>query len=136
MSQTGRTDTRPLSPHVSIWRWHITMASSIFHRVSGVANYIGMIAVVAWLFAAAMGPEAYDAFAAVAASIPGQIILFGFTLSIIYHLLNGVRHLVWDIGHGFAPKTANLTGWLVLVLAIAGAIGVWVAAGLVPGVAI
>ena len=128
------TDKRPMSPHMSIWRWHITMLGSILHRATGVANYIGAMLVAAWLFAAASGPELYGQFEAIAGSIFGQIILFGFTLSILYHALNGVRHLVWDSGHGFTPSVASFTGFLVLVLAIIGAVAVWLLAGLVPGV--
>jgi len=128
------TDKRPMSPHVSVWRWHVTMLGSILHRATGVANYVGAILVVGWLFAMTFGPERYDEFAGIAASIPGQVILFGFTLSVVYHALNGIRHLFWDAGHGFAPKFASFTSWLVIFLSIAGAAAIWIAAGLVPGV--
>jgi succinate dehydrogenase / fumarate reductase, cytochrome b subunit len=128
------TDKRPMSPHMSIWRWHITMLGSILHRATGIANYVGAMLVAAWLFAAASGPELYGQFETIAGSIFGQIILFGFTLSILYHALNGVRHLVWDTGHGFTPAVASFTGFLVLVLAVVGAVAVWLLAGLVPGV--
>lgn len=131
---SGWTDKRPMSPHTSIWRWHITMAGSILHRVTGVGNYIGAFLVVGWLFAAASGPETYDLFAGLAGSIIGQLILFGFTLSISYHLLNGVRHLFWDAGKGFNPKFASFTGLLTMVLSVVLAVAVWVLAGLVPGV--
>jgi succinate dehydrogenase / fumarate reductase cytochrome b subunit len=131
---SGWTDKRPMSPHLQVWKWHVTMLGSILHRATGVANYAGAFLVATWLFAAASGPELYGQFASVAGSIFGQIILFGFTLSIVYHLLNGVRHLVWDTGHGFTPKLASFTGFLVLVLSIVGAIAIWLLAGLVPGV--
>lgn len=131
---SGWTDKRPMSPHVSIWRWHITMLGSILHRATGVGNYVGAFVLVAWLFAATMGEESYDQFASIIASIPGQVVLFGFTLSVVYHLMNGLRHLVWDMGHGFQPKFASFTGTLVLLLAIIGAVTIWVVTGLVPGV--
>ncbi len=128
------TDKRPMSPHMQIWKWHVTMFGSIMHRATGMALYGGALLVVAWLFSAAMGQEAYDTVSGLAGSIIGQIILFGFTLAVFYHALNGVRHLVWDSGRGFTPKLASFTGWLVIVLAILGAVAAWLLAGLVPGV--
>jgi succinate dehydrogenase / fumarate reductase cytochrome b subunit len=97
---------------------------------------MGAFLVTAWLFAAASGPELYGEFEALAGSIVGQVILFGFTLSIVYHALNGVRHLIWDAGHGFAPRVASFTGYLVILLAILGAAAIWLLAGLVPGVSV
>ena len=128
------TDKRPMSPHVSVWRWHVTMLGSILHRLTGIAGYAGAFLVVGWLFAMTFGAERYEQFAALVASIPGQVVLFGLVLSILYHSLNGVRHLVWDAGHGFRPKTADFTGYLVIVLSIVGAVAIWIAAGLVPGI--
>lgn len=127
------TDKRPMSPHIWQWRWHITMLGSILHRMTGIANYVGMFLIVAWLFVAASGPGLYDQFAAIAGSVPGQVVLFGFTLSVSYHLLNGVRHLFWDAGHGFTPKVASFTGLLVILLSVVLAAAIWVLAGLVPG---
>jgi succinate dehydrogenase / fumarate reductase cytochrome b subunit len=128
------TDKRPIAPHLSVWRWHVTMLGSILHRVTGMAGYAGAVLVVGWLFAMTFGPERYEQFAALVATVPGQVILFGLVLSILYHSLNGVRHLVWDAGHGFTPRTADVTGYLVIVLSLVGAVAIWISAGLVPGV--
>lgn len=128
------TDKRPMSPHVSIWKWHMTMASSILHRITGVGNYIGIFIVVAWLFATAAGPDYYEPLAALIGTIWGQLILFGFTLSISYHLLNGIRHLVMDAGKALNPKFGSFLSGLVLVLAVALAVGVWLLSGIVPGI--
>jgi succinate dehydrogenase / fumarate reductase, cytochrome b subunit len=128
------TDKRPMSPHMQVWKWHVTMLGSILHRATGMASYVGAALVVAWLFVTTLGEERYDQFASVIASIPAQVILFGFILSIVYHLLNGVRHLVWDTGHGLNPKFASFTGSLVIVLSIVGAVAIWLVAGLVPGI--
>jgi succinate dehydrogenase / fumarate reductase cytochrome b subunit len=128
------TDTRPMSPHTSIWKWHLTMAASILHRITGVGNYIGIFLVVAWLFATAVGPDYYEPLSGLIGTIWGQLILFGFTLSVSYHVLNGARHLVMDAGKGFNPKVASFTAALVFVLAIALAVGVWFLSGLVPGI--
>lgn len=127
------TDKRPMSPFVTVWRWHITMLGSILHRATGCALYAGAIVVAGWLFAAAAGPDFYAGFGMIVASVPGQVILFAFVLSFLYHALNGVRHLFWDAGHGFSLKVADATGWLVIAASVVGAVVVWWAAGLVPG---
>ena len=128
------TDKRPMSPHMQVWKWHVTMLGSIVHRMTGMALYGGAAIAVGWLFFTTLGEERYDQFAAVVGSIPGQVILFGIVWSATYHALNGIRHLVWDAGHGFTPKTADFTGWLVLLLSIIGAVGIWLGAGLFPGI--
>lgn len=127
------TDTRPMSPHTTIWRWHLTMVSSILHRATGFALYAGMFLVVAWLFATAAGPDYYEPLTAIIGHPLGQLVLFGFTLAALYHLLSGVRHLVWDAGHGFSPKQASFVSGLIIVLSVAGAVAVWFLLGLVPG---
>ena len=128
------TDKRPMSPHVSIWKWHITMAGSILHRATGCANYVGAAVIVAWLFATAAGPDYYEPLSAVTGSIWGQLILFGFTLSVCYHLLSGLRHLFWDAGKGFNPKFASTMGAIIIVSSVVLAVAIWLLAGLVPGV--
>ena len=109
---------RPLSPFLTIYRWPVTMATSIAHRVTGVGLALGTILLAWWLISIASGPEAYQTFCNVAASWIGQIVLFGFAWSLAYHLLNGIRHLAWDTGYGFNVKTADMTGWLVIVLSV------------------
>jgi succinate dehydrogenase / fumarate reductase cytochrome b subunit len=128
------TDKRPMSPHVSIWKWHITMAGSILHRATGCANYVGAAVIVAWLFATAAGPDYYEPLSAVTGSIWGQLVLFGFTISVCYHLLSGLRHLFWDAGKGFNPKFASAVGAIILVSSVALAVAIWLLSGLVPGV--
>jgi len=131
---SGWTDKRPMSPHTSIWKWHLTMASSILHRASGAALYAGMFVVVAWLFAAAAGPDYYEPLAGLIASIWGQLVLFGFTIAALYHTLSGVRHLIWDAGFGFNPKSASFFSAVILLLSVAGSIALWLLLGLVPGI--
>jgi succinate dehydrogenase / fumarate reductase, cytochrome b subunit len=109
---------RPLSPHMTIYRWPVTMATSITHRMTGIALSAGTLLLAWWLIAAASGPEAYGTFSHVAGSVIGQIVLFGFVWSLAFHLLNGIRHLAWDMGYGFDVPTANMTGWLVIVLSV------------------
>lgn len=126
------TANRPLSPHVSIWRWHATMASSILHRISGVANYTGAVLVTIWLGALAAGPEVYEGFEALRAGPLGVLFtlgLIGFTLSLTYHMLNGIRHLSWDLGLGFDPKGSNLRSILIFAGAVVITAAIWLAAG-------
>jgi len=110
--------SRPLSPFLTIYRWPITMATSIVHRMTGVALAGGVLIVAWWLWAAANGPETYNFFSDVIATPLGQIVLFGFVWSLAYHCVNGIRHLAWDLGYGFAVPTANATGMLVFALSI------------------
>lgn len=125
VSSANHTPERPLSPHLWRWRWHITMTASIAHRVSGVVNAIGLLFLAAWLITAAMGPDAYAAFQRAAEHPLGRLILFGFTLSLTYHLLNGVRHLYWDAGEGFHPATARATAVLAFLGAVGLSVGIW-----------
>ncbi len=125
---SGMSDPRPLSPHLGVWRWHITMATSILHRASGFANAFGMILLVYWLGSIAAGPGAYAAAEGLLLSWFGRVVLFGFTLSISFHLVNGVRYLFWDSGVGLSPKTASATSWLNLVLALVLTALIWAGA--------
>ena len=109
---------RPLSPHLSVYRWPITMTISILHRVTGVALSVGFIVLAAWLFDAASGPEAYAVFMTYGESTAGRLMLMGWSFAFFFHLLNGVRHLVWDVGRGFEISTANASAWIVLILTI------------------
>jgi succinate dehydrogenase / fumarate reductase cytochrome b subunit len=117
------TRPRPLSPHFQIYRWPVTMATSIVHRATGLALAAGTILVAWWLLAAASGPAQYDLFSVVARSPFGQLVLFGFVWSLAFHLLNGIRHLFWDMGYGFEVHTANRSGVLVVTLSLFLAIG-------------
>lgn len=119
---------RPLSPHMGVWRWHITMLTSILHRVTGVALYGSILIGAGWAIALASGPFAYSSYMGVIGSPLGKIVLFGATVSIFYHLANGVRHLMWDAGSGLNIKTADMTSAAAIAFAIALSIAVWVIA--------
>ena len=114
----GARRARPMSPFVTVYRWTPTMASSITHRVTGVGLALGMAVIAWWLMAAARGPETYATFIALAASPLGLVVLFGFAWALSFHLLNGIRHLAWDLGYGFEKRTATQTGSLVYVLSV------------------
>jgi succinate dehydrogenase / fumarate reductase, cytochrome b subunit len=117
---------RPLSPHLQIFRWYLTMALSIAHRATGVANAIGLLFLTWWLLALASGPDAFATVQAVAGSWIGLLALFGWTLSLFYHMGNGIRHLVWDAGYGFDPTTAYHSSIAVLAFAGIMTILLWV----------
>jgi succinate dehydrogenase / fumarate reductase cytochrome b subunit len=129
MTDASRSPRRepPVSPHLMtggfgsplLWRWHITMWTSILHRVSGVALYVGALIAAGWAISLAAGPDAYAAYKGLLGSPIGLVVMFGLTLSWTYHLANGIRHLVWDTGHGLDLKSANASAVLVLAFAVA-----------------
>ena len=124
------SDPRPLSPHLQVYRWQLTSVLSILHRASGAALYVGAFVLTGWTLALASGPDAFAAYRALMDSIPGKIVLFALTVAIFFHLANGVRHLAWDMGKGFALRTADATAWLALVFAVVAAAATWlIAAG-------
>ena len=109
-----RSDPRPLSPHLQVYRWQLTSVMSILHRLSGVALSAGAILLVWWLVAAAQGPDAYAGIQWFLASWLGVLLLFLWSLALFYHLCNGLRHLWWDSGHGFELSQVYAGGWMVV----------------------
>ncbi len=122
MSNAGR----PLSPHLSIFRWPITMALSIFHRVTGVAMSVGLLVYVSWLMAAAGSADYYGIISGLLGSPLGKLLLFGWSVAFFLHLANGVRHLVWDAGYGFEKSQATSSGWFVVVMTVVLTAAFWV----------
>ncbi len=106
---------RPLSPHLSVYRWPVTMVTSILHRATGIGMAAGFIVLVAWLFDAATGPGVYAVFLSAANSLIGKLLLIGWSWAFFYHLCNGIRHLVWDTGRGFEKAQATASAWFVIV---------------------
>ncbi|OIR06207.1 succinate dehydrogenase cytochrome b556 subunit [mine drainage metagenome] len=106
--------TRPLSPHLQVYRLPLLALMSITHRATGVALAAGMLLLAFWLGAAAHGPASYAFAAAVIGSPIGYLVLFGFTVALYYHLCNGIRHLLWDSGWGFELPRAYKSGYIVL----------------------
>jgi succinate dehydrogenase / fumarate reductase cytochrome b subunit len=129
---------RPTSPHIltggigsaPLWRWHITMWTSILHRVTGCALYVGGLIAAAWAISLAGGPDSYAAFKGLMGSWLGLVVMFGLTLCIFYHLANGIRHLVWDAGHGLDIKSANASAVVVFAFAAAATLAIWGIAGM------
>ncbi|MCP5145407.1 MAG: succinate dehydrogenase, cytochrome b556 subunit [Gammaproteobacteria bacterium] len=109
---------RPISPHISIYRWELTMVMSIVHRATGGALAASMVLVTWWLAAVATGGSYYESARQFLASGLGQLLLLAWSFALFYHLCNGIRHLVWDSGRGFAPATARQSGIIVIVCAL------------------
>ena len=115
----------PLSPHLQIYRWHISSLLSITHRISGVINLFALILIFFWLIVLSSGESNYELFLLIINSFLGKFILVSFTWSLSFHLLSGIRHLVWDIGYGFEIKTANISGIVVIFSSLALTIIFW-----------
>ena len=115
---------RPLSPHLSIYRPHITMVMSIMHRITGVGLYLGSILLVIWLVTIATSSKNFEIFVGLFSNWFGQLILFGFIWSLSHHTLGGLKHLVQDTGAWLSKERVNLLGILHPILSLLGAIGV------------
>jgi succinate dehydrogenase / fumarate reductase cytochrome b subunit len=107
--------SRPLSPHLTIYRWPVTMATSITHRATGVGLSVGAIILAWWLVSISNGPEGWQSFHALSDTPIGLLVVFGLTWSLVYHFLNGVRHLAWDLGFGFEKHLAERNSTMILV---------------------
>ena len=120
------SEARPLSTHLQVYRWQLTSVLSILHRVAGLALAAGTILLIWWLVAAAIGPDAYAGVRDFLGSWIGLVLLFGWTVALYYHLCNGIRHLVWDTGHGFDLPQVYAGGWAMLVATAALTVVTWV----------
>lgn len=114
--------SRPLSPHIQIYRWTLTMILSILHRATGVALYAGTGLLAWWLLAIATGPEAYEQVRLVSSHWLGRLVLFGYSWALFHHMFGGIRHFIWDTGRGFELKTveilARITSIVPLLLTV------------------
>jgi len=120
------SQNRPLSPHLQVYRPQITSVLSILHRITGVALAVGSLLLVYWIIAAAVGPEAFDTAQTLIGSFVGRLLLFGWTFALFFHLVNGIRHLFWDMGWGFELKTVSVTGWTAIIAAVLLTLIAWV----------
>ena len=127
MAGATRPEDRPvISPFVTVWRWHVTMAVSILHRVTGVALYGGLLLFCVWLMAVAAGADLnYAQVGAFLAGPIGQIGMYLLVACLAFHLANGIRHFVFDTGLGLKPADADLSAWFVILFAIAAPVALW-----------
>ena len=115
----------PISPHLQIYRWHISSLLSITHRIVGIINLLALIFIFFWLLILSFGESNYQLFLSLLNSFFGKFILIGFTWSMSFHILSGIRHLFWDMGYGFEIKTANISGVLVIIFSLILTIVFW-----------
>ncbi|MBX3445396.1 MAG: succinate dehydrogenase, cytochrome b556 subunit [Parvibaculaceae bacterium] len=125
MADQRQAVARPLSPHLQIYRFTITMAMSIIHRITGMGLYAGSALLAWWLIAAATGLEAYATFQAAAGHWFGQLVLIGYTWALLHHLFGGIRYLLWDEIVATSPKSADIISWLATLAGILGTVAVW-----------
>jgi len=123
MANTHRE--RPLSPHLQVYRPLINMVMSIVHRVTGVALYVGTLLLAWWLAALASGPAYFSTVADIFGSTPGRIVLLGYTWALMHHMLGGLRHFIWDTGHGYDLATVDRLSWGTIVGSLALTAGIW-----------
>ena len=116
----------PLSPHLQIYRWQISSLISIIHRITGILNFLGLIFISVWISSAGISENSFEYFSVFLKSFIGRFILIGFTWSMSYHLLSGIRHLFWDLGYGYEIKTANFSGILVILSSLILTIVLWI----------
>jgi succinate dehydrogenase / fumarate reductase, cytochrome b subunit len=116
----------PLSPHLQIYRWHISSLLSITHRIAGVINLLALILMFFWFLTFSLGESNYELFLLAINSFFGKFILIGFTWSMSFHILSGIRHLVWDMGYGFEIKTANISGIIVIISSLILTVIFWI----------
>ena len=116
---------RPLSPHLQIYRFTMTMAMSIAHRISGAMLYFGTFLLAWWLIAAASNAHYFNEVNGFFSSYPGRFIMLGYTWALIHHMLGGMRHLLWDTGSGFERKMLDILAYGTLIGSVALTILVW-----------
>lgn len=116
---------RPLSPHLQVYRPQLTSALSILHRLTGIALSAGTLLLIGWLAAAASGPKSFAIFQGLMGSVFGYALLFGWSVALFYHLLSGIRHLVWDAGQGFGLATVYRSGYAVLAATAVLTVAAW-----------
>lgn len=124
-SSPAKSD-RPLSPHLQVYKLIPTMAMSIAHRITGGALYFGTLLVAWWLIAAASGPDYFAWVNGFFGSWFGLLVLFGYTWALIHHMLGGLRHFVWDLGHLFDKQTSTRLAWATIAGSVALTLVIWI----------
>ena len=104
----------PLSPHIQIYRWHISSLVSISHRVTGIINIIVITLICLWSSLLVLGESNYEIINSLLSSLIGKFIILGITWSFSFQILSEIRHLIMDLGYGFEPRTTKITGLMVI----------------------
>jgi len=122
----GKLVERPLSPHLQVYKWPVSMALSISHRATGIGLSVGALLMTWWLVAAASSDSAFAAVQGFLGSWFGVFLLFCWAAALLLHLFQGIRHLAWDAGYGFDNRSYRVTGWGVLVATVVATLIVWI----------
>ena len=117
---------RPLSPHIQIYSPLINMVMSIVHRITGGVLYVGSLLLSWWLIAAATGPDAYTYFLSWCDTWLGKFFLLGNTWVLMHHMMGGIRHFIWDSGHGYDLGMVDLLSWGSLVASLVLTAIIWI----------
>ena len=120
-----KENQNPISPHLQVYRWHVSSLLSITHRIAGVINLLALILIFVWLLSLNLGEYNYELFLLGINTFFGKFILITFTWSMSFHILSGIRHLAWDMGYGFEIKTANISGIVVIIFSLVITIMFW-----------
>ena len=120
MEYINQKNSRPISPHIGIYKPQVTSIFSIMHRISGIVNYIGLLVMIWWIVSISFVPgNPMDGFLwSFFATAFGNLILIGWTLSLFFHMCTGIRHLLWDVGYGFSLKAVNISAVVITLSAI------------------
>jgi len=112
-------EKNPLSPHLQIYRWHLSMILSITHRIIGVVNSVAMILICLWTVSFLFGEENYEIIKTIFQSFFGKLLITSLSWSFSFHILSEIRHLIWDLGYGFDLKTSKITGVITIIGSLA-----------------
>ncbi|PRD44437.1 succinate dehydrogenase, cytochrome b556 subunit [Phyllobacterium phragmitis] len=127
MTRPTATRQRPLSPHITVYKWPITMTMSILHRITGGALYFGTLLVALWLIAAATSEDVFNLVNAFFGSWFGRLVLFGYTWALLHHMMGGIRHLIWDTSTGLEKHTASRIAWVTVIASVTLTLLIWIA---------
>jgi|SRR5690606_4551874 len=116
---------RPLSPHLSIYKFKYTLVTSILNRLTGLALSVGLLLLVYWLAAAATGPEAYSEASAALSHPLAKLVFAALLFAFAYHLIAGIRHLVWDTGRGMEREQSRRSAWFIGAVSVVLALVLW-----------
>ena len=112
-------EKNPLSPHLQIYRWHLSMILSITHRIIGVVNSVAMILICLWTISFLFGEENYEIIKILFQSFFGKLLIISLSWSFSFHMLSEIRHLIWDLGYGFDLKISKITGIITIIGSLA-----------------